>query len=63
MSFTPTPFIETINGNTLKEVSQESDFGSLNGDAVPQRVLLANTTYFIRGGVSCANGWRFYNRN
>ena len=55
MSFTPTPFIETINGNTLKEVSQESDFGSLNGDAVPQRVLLANTTYFIRGGVSCAN--------
>ena len=55
MSFTPTPFIETINGNTLKEVSQESDFGSLNGDAVPQRVLLANTTYFVRGGVTCAN--------
>jgi hypothetical protein len=55
MSFTPTPFIETINGNTLKEVSQESDFGSLNGDAVPQRVLSANTTYFIRGSVTCAN--------
>ena len=52
MSFTPTPFIETINGNTMKEVSQESDFGTLVGNT---RTLAANTTYFIRGEVTCVN--------
>jgi len=52
MSFTPTPFIETINGNTIKEVSQESDFGGEVGGVI---TLAGNTTYFIRGEVNCTN--------
>jgi hypothetical protein len=45
-------FTPTINGVTMKEVSQESDFGTPIGGVI---TLAANTTYFIRGVVACTN--------
>ena len=45
-------FTPTINGTNMVEVSQESDFGTVLGGNI---TLTANTTYFIRGNVSCAN--------
>lgn len=52
MSFTPTPFIETINGTSMIEVSQESDFGTAVLGVI---TLAANTTYFVRGNVAITN--------
>jgi hypothetical protein len=52
MSFTPTPFIETINSTNMIEVSQESDFGAAVGSVI---TLTTNTTYFIRGNINCTN--------
>ena len=43
-------FTPTINSTNMVEVSQESDFGTLVGNT---RTLAANTTYFIRGEVTC----------
>tara|TARA_R110000765_G_scaffold5492_6_gene17254 strand:- start:919 stop:2817 length:1899 start_codon:yes stop_codon:yes gene_type:complete len=45
-------FTPTTNSNSMVEVSQESDFGTLVGNT---RTLAANTTYFIRGEVTCVN--------
>ena len=45
-------FTPTINTNTMKEVSQESDFGLAFGGTI---FLDGNTTYFIRGTVICTN--------
>lgn len=52
MSFTPTPFLESISSTTMKEVSQETDFGTVVSETI---TLTANTTYFIRGNVSCSS--------
>ena len=45
-------FTPTINGVTMKEVSQESDFGTAVGGVI---TLAANTTYFVRGIINCTN--------
>ena len=45
-------FTPTINGVTMKEVSVESDFGTVVGGVI---TLAANTIYFIRGIVLCTN--------
>ena len=45
-------FTPTINSTTMVEVSQESDFGTAVGSVI---TLTTNTTYFVRGSVSCAN--------
>tara|TARA_R110000772_G_scaffold1236_1_gene4383 strand:+ start:2535 stop:4172 length:1638 start_codon:yes stop_codon:yes gene_type:complete len=50
--FSSIVFTPTVNSNTMVEVSQESDFGTLVGNT---RTLAANTTYFIRGEVTCVN--------
>lgn len=60
MSFTPTPFIETINGTSMIEVSQESDFGTAVGGVI---TLAANTAYFVRGNVNCTNRLDISNPN
>ena len=60
MSFTPTPFIETINSTNMVEVSQESDFGTaVLGVITPA----ANTAYFVRGNVNCTNRLDITNPN
>ena len=47
-----TVFTPTINGVTMKEVSQESDFGVASLGII---TLATNTIYFIRGIVLCTN--------
>tara|TARA_R110000868_G_scaffold184980_6_gene426763 strand:+ start:3412 stop:5142 length:1731 start_codon:yes stop_codon:yes gene_type:complete len=47
-----TVFTPTINGVTMKEVSQESDFGVASLGII---TLEPNTIYFIRGIVLCTN--------
>jgi len=42
----------TINSNTIKEVSVESDFGVVSGGIIS---LSANTTYIVRGQVNITN--------
>jgi hypothetical protein len=53
-------FTPTINGTTMKEVSQESDFGTAVGGVI---TLQANTTYFVRGVVECTNRLSVVNPN
>jgi hypothetical protein len=45
-------FPASSNGTNLVLVTTESDFGTVVGGAI---TLTANTTYFVRGSVSCAN--------
>lgn len=45
-------FTPTINSTNMVEVSQESDFGTAVGSVI---TLTTNTTYFVRGSVSCTN--------
>ena len=45
-------FTPTINSVTMKEVAQESDFGTAVGGVI---TLDANTTYFVRGIINCSN--------
>ena len=45
-------FTATVNGVTMKEVTQESDFGIASLGII---TLSPNTTYFIRGIVLCTN--------
>ena len=45
-------FTPTINSTNMVEVSQESDFGTAVGSVI---TLTTNTTYFVRGSVSCSN--------
>jgi hypothetical protein len=42
----------TINGTNMVEVSQESDFGAASAGTIN---LTANTTYIVRGQVTCTN--------
>jgi len=46
-------FTPTINSTNMVEVSQESDFGTPDGSN--NITLVTNTTYFIRGIVSCVH--------
>ena len=46
-------FTPTINSTNMVEVSQESDFGTPDGSN--NITLVTNTTYFIRGTVSCVH--------
>lgn len=53
-------FTPTINSTTMKEVSQESDFGTAVGGVI---TLAADTTYFIRGIIECTNRLSIVNDN
>ena len=46
-------FTPTINSTNMVEVSQESDFGTPDGSN--NITLVTNTTYFIRGTVTCVH--------
>ena len=47
-----TVFTPTINSTSMVEVGQESDFGTAVGSVI---TLTTNTTYFVRGSISCSN--------
>jgi hypothetical protein len=53
-------FTPTINGTIMKEVAQESDFGTAVGGVITPA---ANTAYFVRGNVNCTNRLAFTNAN
>jgi hypothetical protein len=42
----------TVNSTEIKQVTTESDFGTVSGGNIN---LTANTTYVVRGNVSCSN--------
>jgi len=45
-------FTPTLNSTNMVEVGQESDFGTVVAGNI---TLTANTTYFVRGSVTCVN--------
>jgi len=51
-AFSEVVFTPTINSKVMKEVSVEADFGTAVGGVI---TLAANTTYFIRGEVTCTS--------
>ena len=50
----------TVNGTIMKEVSQESDFGTAVAGVI---TLAANTAYFVRGNINCTNRLAITNSN
>ena len=52
LSFGGGSIVRNVNAIRVVEVTQESDFGSVAGGNIN---LVANTTYVVRGTVSCSN--------
>lgn len=59
-SFPDSVISKSSNSTTLVEVAQESDFGTAVGGVI---TLTANTTYIIRGEVTCSNRFSVVNND